>query len=151
MTVLTKQQFKTFVKTYTEGGTTYRMTVTVRHDDRNGNGHNTFSITCDVDRKARNGRWVEESAGAMHDGIARRFPNLAPFIQWHLCSTDGPLHYIANTLYWVRQGNLEYARKTAIWPEATLDDLTNEQALRDRFPALMAEFRQAVESLGFEY
>ncbi len=26
-------------------------------------------------------------------------PELAPFIKWHLCSTDQPLHYIANTLF----------------------------------------------------
>jgi hypothetical protein len=47
---------------------------------------------------------------------------------------------------------LSAARDSAIWPDATDEDLTApglEERLKARLPALLAEFRQAVESLGF--
>ncbi len=37
--------------------------------------------------------------GCIHDEIAKHFPELFPLIKWHLCSTDGPMHYEANTIY----------------------------------------------------
>jgi len=48
------------------------------------------------------------------------------------------------------------ARSCAIWPDATDEQLSQEPAelralLAARLPALMAEFRAAVESLGFVY
>ncbi len=49
---------------------------------------------------------------------------------------------------------LDAARRCAVWPDATDEDLTApglEQRLNDRLPALMAEFKAAVESLGFTY
>lgn len=154
MTKLTKSQVKTFEKTYVEKGTTFKIVATVRHDDNCGNGHNTFSIVGDIQRKARNGRWVDDRCGQIREDIVKRFPNLAPYLKWHLCSTDGPLHYIANTLYHVKNGNLDYARSTAIWPEATDEELTSDnlrERLEQRLPTLMESFRAAVESLGFEY
>lgn len=151
MTTLTKFQEIKKAKTYMEDGVTYRITATVRHDDRCGNGHNTFSITADIDRRARNNRWVEYTGGCCHDEVSERFPELAPFIKWHLTSTDGPLHYLANTLYWIKQGNLDYARSSAVWPDATLGEIVSESNLRARLPALMVEFRAAVESLGLVY
>jgi len=52
--------------------------------------------------------------------------------------------------------NLDAARRCAIWPEATDEELTQEpDALKaqliKRLPALMKEFKTAVESLGFTY
>lgn len=50
--------------------------------------------------------------------------------------------------------NLDYARSSAVWPEATDEDLTApglECRLLARLPALMAEFRHAIEDLGFTY
>ena len=47
--------------------------------------------------------------------------------------------------------NLEYARSSAIWPEATLEQLRDEKALKKRLPALMLEFKKVIESLGFVY
>jgi hypothetical protein len=49
---------------------------------------------------------------------------------------------------------LDKARHAAIWPEATDEELTApglEERLKARLPQLMAEFRMAVESLGFVY
>ena len=262
---------KIFTKLYTENGQQYKITAEVRFDDQCKNGHKTFAITGEILRKARNGRWEFGSCGQIQDDIAKHFPNLVPYFKWHLCSTDGPLHYLANTLYhasgkdcwgrrkgepsaWerrirffvpadgdpfpvsfqvpdsfakflednrrdtytmkvveVQHGNdeggykfsdqytftghnedkwgptpfrtkreaeellealqiynweiekvptawsegkepdLEAARATAIWPDATLEQLQDEEQLKARLPGLLAEFRAAVEILGFEW
>lgn len=204
--VLTKKQEKKFLASYVQDGKECSIVATVRHDDRCGNGHNTFSITGIL-----RGNFREVSCGCIHDDIAKHIPELAPFIKWHLMSTDEPMHYIANTLYhadehgpkyaWVyytgdsdplnlggtkerlvgyekaetarkaegkpgyrvewdlktaKTRNLDHARSSAVWPDATDEQLTQEPeklkaTLLARLPALMAEFRAAVESLGFTY
>lgn len=201
-------------------GADAKMTVTIRFDDELGNGHNSFAITADVRRpKARD----IEAGGCMHEEISKVFPELTPLIKWHLCATDGPMHYLANTVYlagdrdhnglrkgetrqirngktglpawelvalngsnervstperyvdsaeqpadpgihyayvpWTRVGEgkareLDYARSAAVWPEATDEQLSIEpDALREvliaRLPALIADFRNAMESIGF--
>lgn len=72
------------------------ITVHCRFDDNCKNGHDSFSITADVWVPGRRGI---EAGGCLHDGIAKVFPELAYLIPWHLVSTDGPMHYIANTVY----------------------------------------------------
>jgi len=100
------------------------LRVEIRHDDSCKNGHNSFSITGEI--KDKFGRDI--SGGCLHDDIVSVFPELAHLIKWHLSSTDGPMHYIANTLFWLGyQGycggelkdppNLEFARNTAVWPD----------------------------------
>lgn len=150
------------------------MTVEIRFDDDCGNGHNTFAITAEVKRPmARD----IEAVGCLHDDIARVFPELAPLIKWHLVSTDGPMHYIANTVFlagdadcWgLRKGEqgkhrtgegkareLESARAAACWPDAPdsilcADKATLTSALVDRLPALLADFESAVNDCGFLY
>lgn len=39
------------------------------------------------------------ATGVMNDEIRTHFPELAPLLPWHLCSTKGPLHYIENTVH----------------------------------------------------
>lgn len=120
-----------------------------------------FSITGSI---TKNGRDV--AGGCIHDEIARYFPELAPFIKWHLTNADGlPMHYVANTVYFARQyaegedptGN-EKAADCALWPElaemlasdaagtiATLPD-----QLEHRKGALISDFTrdmQRVENL----
>lgn len=163
--VLTRKQEKRFTKELPHGDV---IVAKVRYDDACGNGNNTFSITGEVyDRTERipgeasavnshnKRRWLG-SCGCLHDEITKAFPELAPFIKWHLCSSDGPMHYVANTVYWAKEGNFPFARSSAIWPEATDEELSQEPEafkaqLLDRLPALMAEFKAAVESLGFTY
>lgn len=222
---LTKNQKKTYgPKVYTEGGQTYRITANLRFDDECGNGHNTFSMTGTIDREGRNGQWYDHSGGCIHEKIIKHFPELAKYVKWHLTSTDGPMHYIANTVYlagdkdcnglragekrqikngrtglpvwervvrdmdgfevkmssseWVdsetrpddsgltvswepvwRVGNgkereLNSARSSAVWDDATDEELTApglEERLMARLPALMAEFKADMKSLGFVY
>ena len=161
-TVRTDNQTRSFATSWTEGADRFSITATVRYDDRCRNGHNTFSITADI---RRNGR--EYAGGCCHDEVAERFPELAPFIKWHLVSSDGPLHYVANTLYWLGKSgwcdgkpdsppNLAHARSSAVWPDMpesflsmTKEDMT--AVLNTRLPALLAEFRAAVESFGFTF
>ena len=50
-----------------------------------------------------------------------------------------------------KESNLEAARKTAIWPEASLEELQDENKLKARLSALMLEFKAFIESLGFTY
>lgn len=103
--ILTKSQKKVF----TGGkGLTY-VKATVRYDDQCGNGHNTFSITGEVygvngSRSdgcvTFNGRTLGmESCGCCHEDIAKYIPELAPYIKWHLCGSDMPMHYGANAIY----------------------------------------------------
>lgn len=83
---------------YEERDQKYRITVELRFDDQCNNGRETFAITADI-RAAEGGYWREYMGGCCHEEIAKQFPELAHLIQWHLVSTDGPMHYIANTVY----------------------------------------------------
>lgn len=207
--ILTKSQFKTFTKAYLAAKPAYRTTITIRYDDQCGNGHNTFSITGQIDER-RGSSWVEHSGGCIHNEIEKHFPNLRKYIKWHLVSSDGPLHYVANTLWhvegkdynglragetrqatdnegvplWhINHGNtilrsssvrpdpiewepymlefagsptvdLDAARRIAVWPDATDDDLLMpglKERLLARLPKLMEEFRRDVEELGFTF
>lgn len=96
---LTKDQKKSFVKTFTKGTKTFTITATVRYDDECGNGHNSFSINGDIYRGTSRTDHNFVTGGSIHDEIAKHFPELRPLIKWHLVSSDGPMHYLANTLF----------------------------------------------------
>ncbi len=209
-TTLTKSQFTTKEKFYKEDGQDYRIRVKIRYDDQCGNGHNSFSITAQIDEK-RGGIYRDYMGGCCHKEISKHFPELKDAIKFHLCSSDGPMHYIANTIYhvdehgpksaWVyfedpangierkcvkycdvteaqemcstpsktfnyvtkagyryekdpktaKKSDLYAARSCAIWPDATLEQLQDKDALLARLPALMEEFKKCVESFGFTY
>jgi len=83
---------------YWEGNDEYKILAFLGFDDEHNNGHETFSITGTILRKER-GAWKTESGGCIHEDIAKHFPELVHLIKWHLTSTDGPLHYISNTVY----------------------------------------------------
>lgn len=160
------QRFKTFSREYTEHGQKYRIAAELRFDDECRNGHETFSITADG-RVWDRGAWRDSFGGCCHEQIAQHFPALAPLIPWHLCSTNGPMHYEANAVYlagdrgcWgLRKGEgkareLDAARRVAVWPEATDAELMQEPetlraALRARLPALLERFKAAMLDAGF--
>lgn len=201
-----------FTKTFMEDGTTYKITATAELTDY-------FSLTGNIWRKAKNGRWVDDRCGCIHDDIAKHFPELRPYIKWHLCGTEQPLHYLANTLWhagdkdchglregetrqiingrtgepcWQLQATLngepvslydlqkivdseekpeavpvlewvplnrigqgkardfDAARSTAIWPEATDEELMApdlKEKLEARLPALVEAFHEAMNEL----
>jgi hypothetical protein len=78
-----------FIATKYGNGEAALFTVEVRFDDECNNGHQSFSIT----------GHVGNMGGCIHEEIAKHFPELAHLIKWHLVSTDGPMHYVANTTY----------------------------------------------------
>lgn len=220
--VLTKKQTKTFgPRSINYDGTPAWITAKVRYDDECGNGHNSFAITAEIVAKDKRRGWL--ACGCCHDEVAAAFPELSPFIKWHLTSTDVPMHYEENAIYhagdrdchglregefrqhtsrgkyqadgvegvpcwelkfpvgqareiyshekpapvtleWQAHGrtgegkarDFDAARSGAVWPDATDAELSQEPEalraqLRARLPALMAEFKAAVESLGFTY
>jgi hypothetical protein len=65
-----------------------------------GNQAPHFAITLDEYQHARVSERGWLSGGCQHETVRIYFPELAPFIQWHLCSTEGPMHYIANAVFW---------------------------------------------------
>lgn len=207
MSNLTKSQKREYVRIYMEDGGMCKLVVHVRYDDRCGNGHNSFSITGSGYEKRANGRYYETFGGCCHDKIAEVLPELQHLIKWHLCSSDGPMYYIENTMFHALQhnadmchivfrdevnnlsssslkycsidegqsiidshpnlysmnidektakiANYDHARSSAIWPEATDEQLSDtdslKQTLVDRLPALMRDFKETIENLGFVY
>lgn len=73
---------------------------------------------------------------------------LPEIVRWHLTSVaDGPMHYLANSLYWFEQGNLEYFRNACVFGAVEGDVMPTTLAeatvfLRARKPALMAAFER---------
>tara|TARA_R100000951_G_scaffold75474_2_gene63622 strand:+ start:81 stop:548 length:468 start_codon:yes stop_codon:yes gene_type:complete len=147
-----KKQVITDTKAYTARGVKYRATINIRHDDSCKNGHNSFGMTVDVYRVMKNGRLIEDSFGCQHDLVAKHWPEYAHLIKWHLASTDGPMHYVANTTYLAgdegKAPELDAARRAAIAPDAALEQLTDPVWLADRLPGLLADFRADVEKIG---
>jgi hypothetical protein len=84
---------------FTERGRSYRISVDMRFDDNCKNGHHTFAITGEVREPPCKGDRSIVTCGAIHEEIAKHFPELAPLIKWHLTSTDGPMHYVANAMH----------------------------------------------------
>jgi hypothetical protein len=218
---LANQQFKA-ARYYKENGRSYRITAKVRFDDECKNGHETFAIVADI-REAHGKYWHEYMGGCCHDEITLHFPEFAPLIKWHLCSTDGQMHYPANVLYlaserdcwgllkgefqqhtsrgtnqnggiegvpnwalelperaahdvyavekpapvmleWKACGRtgegkareLDHARSSAIWPDATDAELSQDRetlraVLAARLPALVSDFKAAMIGCGFVY
>lgn len=93
------QTWKSEARPAPKYGDAARMTVEMRFDDNCKNGHNTFAITGSVYDPTIRGRDKFVAGGCLHDDIEKLFPELASFIPWHLCSQDGPMHYVANTVY----------------------------------------------------
>jgi hypothetical protein len=80
-----------------------RIRVEIRFDDELGNGHNSFAVTGDIYKIVPTSRGVRQhvdiAGGCLHENIARVFPELAHLIRWHLFDHTGPMHYIANVVY----------------------------------------------------
>lgn len=72
------------------------ITCTIRFDDQCRNGHNSFAITGTTYVLGRRGI---ETGGCIHESIASHFPSLAHLIKWHSFDTQGPMHYVANTVF----------------------------------------------------
>jgi hypothetical protein len=78
-----------------------KTVIKIRLNDECRNGHEDFSLTCDIYEKARNGVWRDVGGGCAHEHILKLRPDLAPFATLHLCDFNGlPMHCASNALYW---------------------------------------------------
>ena len=210
---LIKDQKKSFIKEIFIDGKRGAIILNLRYDDKCDNNHNTFSITGEIYESTyrpyedkltlSSGKNVYlSSCGCIHKEIEKYFPDFKHLIKWHGCTSEGPLHYIANTLYHAnriekylnfvyltdsefnfdkllgifsdddakklqekyiniriekkpnpmnKDIDIESARKTAIWPDGTIEDLQDKEKLLKRLPELMQEFKKDMENLGFVY
>lgn len=136
--------------------------------------HPYFSITGELyDRDRNNGdecvlnanekrRWLG-SCGQLPDEIQTNIPALAPYLRWHLTSTDGPMHYLANAHYHAGfcegmedSRNIEYLKSTIVYGALESDNAVSLETLNEsqldaflveRFPALMLKFQSDMETL----
>ena len=129
-----------------DAGSGFDHVITLRFDDRKGVGFNYFAVHSNV----YNGNRHINTELANRSLIKEHAPDLLPYLKWQLVGTTGPMYYRANSIYFASKGNLEAARSIAIWPDAELEDFTDEKLL-DRLPDLMLEFKADMESLGFIY
>lgn len=179
-----KSQKREYRKDVTIDGQPAVIVATVRHDDDCGNGHNSFAVTADVyephyqrgepSLKHASGKTVWLNAcGCQHELVAEHFPELAHLIRWHLCSTDGPMHYVENALYWAgfkgwtdgnpnSPPNGKHLASTVVFgavPQFDGDveilNTDDEMKLRGwmaaRLPDLLEAFRADVEAIGFVF
>lgn len=100
--------------------------VSIRFDDECRNGRNTFSITANIREL---GRRDCVAGGCLHDEVEKVFPELAHLIKWRLYSTDGPMHYVANTMYHAKQHG---PNRAWVYYKGQGDPLNIGEANRDR-------------------
>ena len=100
--ILTKNQVKSYRCDLSKSE---RLVVEVRWDDSCGNGHNSLGVTGTVYDSRRRGSDKYDRGGCLHDDIlsaVRRglIPQeVGDLIPFHLCSSDGPMHYLSNVRY----------------------------------------------------
>lgn len=94
-----KQVFVSDLRPINGYGSGGQIQVTIRWDDECGNGRNSFAVTGSIWTTASRREGDIAAGGCLHDDIAKVFPEVAHLIKWHLMYSDGPLHYISNTLY----------------------------------------------------
>lgn len=158
-------------KEFTEGGRPYRIRATYGIDYPFGNRNNQqphFSVTGEIERKLGNGRWGEDSCGMLHDDIAKHFPELEPYLKWHLVSLGEPMHYLANAKYWweMAMGQRPRDAHEQVHPISAFQSTivlggipgetmpyTNdwqdvERWLKDRLPKLMGRYAADMKALG---
>ena len=80
--------------------------VTIKLNDKCKNGHQDFSITCDIYEagKPKIDRYFL-GCECIHDAILKHFPEYKIFIKLHLCDHKGiPMHPTANGFYFLTNG-----------------------------------------------
>jgi len=82
----------------------YRIQVRAELVHRDGNSNAYFSITGEVERQAKNNRWMPLLSGCIHEEILEQLPELKPLVLVHLANENGvPMHAYQNAAYWAGQ------------------------------------------------
>ena len=85
-----------FHKTLVENENSVDVWVQVQIEKLQGNQDAYFSI-----RARRKDKWDSGGFCADYETVRKYFPELERYIRWHLTGVKtGPVHYIANALYW---------------------------------------------------
>ena len=112
-------------------GSSKKLVAFVQFNDKCQNGHNTLTITGEI---------AGECYGLIHDRIVELIPELQPYLKWHLVSTDGPLYYLANTLYLAKSHGpthawvYEKSRVTGAWITAGYYPVDQAKDKAKQFP-----------------
>lgn len=93
------------------------------------------------------------------DKVPTWVPKITP--EKYVKGSDQPAPVLVEYELWCSEGegkerNLDAARTSAVWPDATDEELCQERpqleaALKARLPALVAEFKQTMLDVGFIY
>jgi hypothetical protein len=106
---------KEWNKVFYENGYKHRIKVRAELVHLDGNSSPYFSITGEVDRQAKNNRWMQEKCGCIHDDIIKHFPKLQPLVDIHLSDENGvPMHAYANAGYWAGHCKIQPEKNTDI-------------------------------------
>lgn len=82
-----------------------KTVVKIRLNDECKNGHQDFSITCDIYEKRSNGQFYDVGGGAAHEHILKLFPELKQFVDLHLSDAKGvPMYAVENGFYHLKNG-----------------------------------------------
>lgn len=126
--------------------------VNVRYDKVGANAFPYLSVT------GKSGN----ASGIIHD-IIQDFPvdpRIIAAIPFHLCDARGPMYYIPNTMYHLKNGDLQLAKRTAIISSDPNDSLylsdddvlsLNEEKLNARLPELLRRFNIVLDTFGFPH
>ena len=97
---------KSWAKVFVENNQKHRIKVVAELHSFDGQTP-YFSITGEVDRQAKNNRWMPFLSGCIHDEILQHFPQLQLLVDMHLSDEDGvPMHAYENAAYWA--GHTKY-------------------------------------------
>lgn len=117
------------------------ITATVSYEKLHGNTCPYFSVCGDIMslQYVRGSRPVKfgghyhygHTGGQCVEEIAAAFPELVPYMKWHLAGPDGPMHYVANSVYWHRRWGDSIAGPPWSEDEVVLEHDTD--TLRDYF------------------
>lgn len=103
-----------FTKTYTKvvDGEIRRYAITFSINDDCHNGYESFSVTGEVDRKAKNGHWYNVGGGQCWDEVYDKMtPELQNICDQHLCSWEGrPLYAIENGFYHIKNSSKDVVK-----------------------------------------
>ena len=97
---------KSWTKVFVENNQKHRIKVVAELHSLDGQTP-YFSITGEVDRQAKNNRWMPFLSGCIHEEILQHFPQLQLLVDMHLSDEDGvPMHAYENAAYWA--GHTKY-------------------------------------------
>ncbi|MCK5611719.1 hypothetical protein KAR91_58160 [Candidatus Pacearchaeota archaeon] len=101
--ILTKNQKKIVTKSgITEYGEKCDLVIEISYDDECNNGHNSFHITGRLYKAGKRSDGAYLAGGCIHEIIEKHAPEFKPYVKWHGTSSDGPMHYVANSMYHAR-------------------------------------------------